>query len=174
MRVARLLTGLLAVLLLASSSAWAAAREYEIKAAFIYNFALFIEWPPGLMQGNLVVGVLGHDDYGDALDELTSHTVAQNHVVVKRIASLDEAAQCQILVVSPSEAPRYSQIFSALRGKSVLTIGETPGFAAQGGCIGFVPYRSRLRFEINTDALKQGNLKASAKLLSLATIVTGH
>ncbi|HEY4003266.1 MAG TPA: YfiR family protein [Candidatus Xenobia bacterium] len=171
----------LVVLLFSAAPLWAqhdvgnSTREYDIKAAFVYNFALYVDWPAGTIKdGNIVFGVLGKNEYDGSLDELTKHSINNNHIVIKQVNSLDDAAQCQVLIVSPSEEPRYAQIFAALKGKPVLVVGETPDFAAKGGCIGFIAYRSRLRFEINLNALKQQGLSASSKLLNLATIVNGH
>jgi hypothetical protein len=179
-RVNRLLLVLLGlVLTLSCGAAWSqgsgagGTKEFDIKTGFVYNFMQFVEWPAGTFKDTFVVGTLGKDDYGDSLPVLTHHAVGASPITLQRLTSVDQAAQCQALIIMRSETDHLGQILAALKGKPVLTISDDTDFAAKGGCIGFVYYRSRLKFEINTDALKRDNLKCNSRLLSLATIVTG-
>lgn len=166
----RLWMALFLIFLSVSSVAFAATREYEIKAAFIYNFAQFIEWP-ATGRTTFNIGVIGKDDYGDALQALDKHSIDNKPITISKVANVADAANLDVLVVGASEDSHLPELLNAVKGKPVLTIGETSNFAERGGCIGFVLYRSRLRFEINAAALRANNLKASSKLLSLATVI---
>ncbi len=90
---------------------------------------------------------------------------------VHRIEDLEPNCDCQILFVPAAQYKRFRQAAGGLRASGVLTVGETPGFAAQGGVINFKLEGDRLRFEINIDAAERERLRISSKLLSLAEIV---
>lgn len=146
------------------------ANEYQVKAAFIFNFAKFVEWPNDAFGdgGALVVGVVGDDPFGSALDQLNGNTVNGRRLMVKRFRSGDSLRSCQILFVSNSEQRRLGKIMDSVRGSSVLTIGETPQFNQAGGIIRFVVQNNKVRFEINAAAAGQARLRISSKLLALS------
>jgi hypothetical protein len=150
------------------------AREYDVKAAFLFNFASFVEWPPESFQagnGPLVIGVLGTDPFGHALDEIVSDQRSRDHaLIVCRFNRLEEMPHCHILFVSSSEARHMKEIFRRLHGQPVLTVGDFPGFAEAGGAIGFVT-TNRVGLEINPEAVRAANLVVSAKLYKVARIV---
>jgi hypothetical protein len=152
-----------------------APTEYEMKALFLYNFAKFVEWPrdaAGTTNAPFVIGVLGEDPFGDVLDEtLRGKTVGGRTVVVRRFMRAKDARVCQMVFVSASEHRHLRSIFDSLRGAKVLTVGETPDFALQGGIINFTLQDNRVHFEINVEAAQSAGLKISSKLLSLARIV---
>ena len=153
----------------------ALSREYRIKAAFLYNFATFVQWPAHAFKdarSPLTLCVLGDDPFGAAFDRaIVGKTVAGRKMVVARFEDLQRLAACQILFISSSERNRLSKIFSTLKGSSVLTVGDTDGFAHQGGIINFTVEENRIRFEINEHAAERAGLKISSKLLNLAAIV---
>jgi len=153
--------------------------EYQIKAAFLYNFAKFIEWPPEAFaqkESPFVIGILGDNPFGTDLEKAVHNkTVNDRPLEVKECRSVTEATNCHILFISSSEKKpsasekkRLSEIFAGLRGNSVLTVGETDGFTENGGMINFVQESNKIRFRISDDAAKAARLKISSKLLSLA------
>ena len=149
-----------------------ARSEYHLKAAFLFNFAKFIEWPPQAYANTdspLVIGVLGDNPFGTALEETIRNKVIDGRtVVVKPIPSLSAATNCQILFISTSEKHRLKEILDSLRGSSVLTVGETDHFTEAGGMINFVLEGNKIRFQINDQTARGAKLKVSSKLLSLA------
>lgn len=151
-------------------------REYEVKAAFIYNFAKYVEWPAGSFDHTdapFVIGVVGADPFGGRLDRaVTGKTINGHPFQVKRIRWGAEMKECHILFVSASEKNRVSQLGAALQGASVFSVGDCAGFASHGGIAGFIMEQGRVRFEINAEAAKRSHLVVSSKLLALAKIVT--
>ena len=148
------------------------ADEYALKAAFLYNFAKFVEWPAQTFRTPrepFDICVLGQNPFGSALDDIVrGKTVGERSMEVRQIGAVQEARQCQILFVSSSERKRLSALFDALKGASVLTVGEMDGFAASGGVVNFKPDGERLRLEIDQEAAGRAGLRISSKLLSLA------
>jgi hypothetical protein len=151
--------------------------DYEVKAAFLYNFARFVEWPAeaGPDPGTpFVIAILGRDPFGAVLDEtVAGKTVGGRPIEVRRVARVDEARDAQIVFVSPSERANVAAILKALERPGILTVGDTDGFATQGGAINFTVHARRVRFEINPAAAEQARLKMSSQLLKLALLVPG-
>lgn len=153
------------------------SKEYLVKAIFLRNFIQFVEWPDTLFQdasSPLVIGVLGNDPFGDALDKSIRDEKVKTHpLVVKRSRRLEELKPCHVLFICKSEEGRLDQILAALAGGGggVLTIGETDGFARRGGIINLFLQDNKVRFEINKDAADRSGLKISSHLLSLAKLV---
>jgi hypothetical protein len=147
-----------------------APNEYRVKAAFILNFARFIEWPNDAYgdSGSLVVGIVGDDPFGGSFDQLNGNMVNGRRIAVKHLSANDYLKGCQILFVSSSERGRLGRILESVRGGSVLTIGEVAQFNQSGGVIKFVIHDDKVRFEINTGAANQARLKISSKLLALS------
>jgi hypothetical protein len=167
------LLGLL--LLMAAVGAGAQApqpSEYQLKAAFLFNFAKFVEWPPEAFAepgAPFIIGVLGDNPFGGELERtIQGKSINGRPLKVKEFASLAEAKGCQILFVSNSETKRLPAIFSGLQGSNVLTVGESAPFAENGGMINFVLENNKIRFQINDQAARNAGLKISSKLLSLA------
>ena len=163
--------------------AWTQSRpttEYEVKAAFLFNFAKFIEWPPNGFaspQSPMAICVLGENPFGNILDDtLGGKMIGNRPLEARRLRDKAEARHCQVVFVSSSESARLAEIIESLRGANVLLVGESNGFAASGGTIQFTIGDSRVRFTINIDAVNRANLMFSSKLLSLAKIVhdQGH
>jgi len=149
--------------------------EYQVKAAFLYNFTKFVDWPQTSgndTQGPLEICVIGDDPFGDDLDKIVKgKSVNERPLVVRRLRGAVDARTCSIAFVSSSERGHLRPILEALRGTSVLSVGDTPGFAKMGGVINFILQDNRVRFEINVDAAQRARLKISSKLLSLAKVV---
>ncbi len=149
--------------------------EYDVKAAFLYNFAMYVEWPsetPAGETGDFVIGVLGDDPFGPSLDAMArERSVGGRRVVVKRFASMEQYVPCHILFVSRGNGLPLSEILSKADRAHVLVVGETKGFASDGGMVNFYIEDSKVRFEINPDAAELAGLSISSKLLRLASIV---
>jgi len=152
-----------------------AASEYQVKAAFLFNFAKFVEWPPNSFSdasAPLRICVFGQDPFGQELRDITNEkTVNGRKLEVSNVADLQQARKCQILFISSSEKKRTQQMLTGLSGMGVLTVGDTKGFAEQGGMINFVLENDRVQFEVSRKAAEQAGLKISSKLLSVAKLV---
>ena len=146
--------------------------EYELKAAFLYNFAKFVEWPPEAFAGDrspLTICVHGTDPFGDTLDNVVrGESLGERSLLVQRPESLDGLRDCHVLFVSRSERTRFAEILSRVQGEPVLTVGDTDGFLKAGGVISFVLEENKVRFQINPEAAERSRLKISSKLLRLA------
>lgn len=153
-------------------------RELEVKAVFLFNFAQFVEWPAEAFsdaRSPIVIGVLGDDPFGDLLDEAVSGEVVKNRtLVVERYDRAEQARTSHILFISPSESEKYGEIFGALQGRAVLTVGETDDFTRQGGMVRFITEERRIRLRVNLAANKAGGLTISSALLRLAEIVNAE
>ena len=148
--------------------------EYQVKAAFLFNFAKFVEWPPAAFadaKSPIVIGILGDNPFGEDLAKTVRDKTVNNRPITikKEFRSLADATNCHILFISTSEKQRLPEIFKGLRGASVLTVGETDRFTETGGMINFVTGGNKIRFQINVEAAKSAGLKVSSKLLSLAS-----
>jgi len=152
-----------------------APSEYQVKAAFLFNFGKFVEWPQSSFaspQAPFWVCVLGEDPFGSSLDDTLRAKAIDGHPVsVTRIKGATSARGCQIVFVSASEKARLPAILGSLRGWNALVVGESEGFAAAGGGIQFLLEENRVRFAINPDAIRRAGLQASSRLLALAKIV---
>ena len=151
--------------------------EYQLKAAYLYHFAQFVDWPPAAFpQPNspLIIGVLGENPFGKDLPHTVEGKVLSNHpLVVQEYHSLAEMTNnCHILFISSSEKKRLPEIFAALKSTSVLTVSEVDHFTENGGMVNFVLKSDRIRFQINEGTVEKAGLKMSFKLLSLASEVT--
>ena len=146
--------------------------EARLKSAFIFNFAKFVEWPSDAFSepnSPLVVGVVGKDILGPALEQLIQgKSVNGRPMVVRRFAVGQELKPCHILFVSGKNEGNLAQILQGARGSSILTVGETDGFLKAGGIIRFVTVKDRLQFEISSANAGQVGLKISSKLLQLS------
>jgi YfiR/HmsC-like len=151
------------------------SSEYELKAAFLFNFAKFVDWPPKAFAGPespFLVCVLGTDPFGITLDNaLREKVIAEHPASVARVKRVADISGCQILFVAASESHLLPEVLAKLRGQCVLVIGETNDFASSGGVIQFTLEDNRVRFFINPDAADRAGLKISSKLLALAKIV---
>ncbi len=146
--------------------------EYQVKAAFLYNFAKFVDWPGDALgngNGPLVIGVIGDDPFGGALDQaINGKTVKGRTLVVRRLKWGQDLRSCHVLFISSSEQKRLREIIESLRGASVLTVGDMGQFNQHGGIINLILEANKVRFEINSRGADQARLRISSKLLSLA------
>lgn len=144
--------------------------EAKVKAAFLYNFAKYVEWPSSAFDGGgspLVIGVIGSGPMSDALESVVDgKTVGGRRLVIRHLKWNDNLASVQELFV-PADQMSGSAKLEPLKSKPILIIGESAGFARRHGAINFVVVGSRVRFEINESAAGQAGLTISSKLLSL-------
>ncbi|MBI3667943.1 MAG: YfiR family protein [Acidobacteria bacterium] len=152
-----------------------AALEYQVKAAFLFNFAKFVEWPAeklGDGSNPIIVGILGKDPFGSSIDEtFRGKTVNGRDVIVRRISQASDAGRCHILFVASSEKGRLEEILLSVASSSVLTVSEIKQFVERGGMISFTTDENKVRLEINVGAAERAGVKISSKLLKLAQVV---
>jgi hypothetical protein len=151
------------------------ADEYKIKGAFLYRFARFVEWPSQSQVGSddeIRICVLGNDEVTSILSEmLEGRRAGSRDVMVRRLDDLADVAWCRIFFITKFAEMEPEYVFNSLGATSILTVGETAGFAANGGMVNFTGDRSKVRFEINQGAARRAGLKISSKLLRLAELV---
>jgi hypothetical protein len=152
------------------------AEEYDVKAAFLFNFTKFVEWPEGSFNDSsspIVIGIIGDDPFGDSLLHIVAgQTVQGRWIVIRKERFGDDLRRCQVLFISTSERPHSTQILAGLQDASVLTVSDIDGFAEAGGAMQFVTEENRVRFIVNLDAARQSKLRVSAKLLALARVIS--
>jgi hypothetical protein len=170
-----LLSGLLLFITLGSREAQGQSKEYQIKAAFLFNFAQFVQWPSASFTNDnapFCIGILGDDPFGAALEEtIQGETINSRKLRVQRARNFDDLQGCQLIFVSKSEESRLGEIFSKLDSKPILTVSDIDSFAQNGGAINFYLQGNKVRFEINPSSVHRGGLKISSQLLSLGKIV---
>lgn len=153
----------------------AVAPEYNVKAAFLFNFAQFVTWPEEAFEDKnapLVVGILGEDPFGGYLDQtVSSETVNGHPLEVRRYTDATQAADAHILFVNLPRQDKLDKALKDLKGHPVLTVGDTQSFARSGGMIRFYTENNRIRLRVNLDEVKAADLAISAKLLKLAVVV---
>ena len=166
---AALLLTLFSALLHAQS---AKPTEYEVKAAYLYNFGKFVRWPEGAAAGSantFFICVIGKDPFGKSLDAtLEGASWKGKPVIAKRITSVDQAADCQVLFIPASEAEQWSQLQPTLQKLPILTVSDAPRFARRAGMIEFLLSENRVRFEVNLEAAEKAGLSLSSQLLKVA------
>jgi hypothetical protein len=150
--------------------------EYRVKAALLYNFAKFVDWPAEAFAGPsapLTLCILGKDPFGQALDDFAAgKKIGTRAFVVKRITDAHQTAGCHILFVSHSEPARVLAIIAAAKQTGILTIGEAGSATSEGLVINLTLEGGKVRFEINITEADKEKLRLSSRLLSLATSVT--
>jgi len=148
--------------------------EYQVKAAFLYNFAKFIDWPPTafLRPDDPFTICLAGDPFAGALDKVIQGEVLNGRKLsIRRMTAADSAAGCQIVYVAPMQERRYAETNAVPLNSPILTVGETEDFINNGGMIRFIQTGHRIQFQINADAVSRTSLKVSSRLLRLAEIV---
>jgi hypothetical protein len=150
-------------------------KEYAVKAAFLYHFIEFVEWPEAVFpesDGTITIGVLGDDPFGAVLDKaVMDETVRGRKVVVRRFRDVGDVASCHVLFISKSETGKLPVILKHLEDTPVLTVSEVDGFTDRGGVMNFYIEKNKVRFEINQGSASRKGLKISSKLLCLGRIV---
>jgi hypothetical protein len=149
--------------------------EYDIKAAFLFNFGQFVDWPAHAFAdpaSPLVICVLGDDPFGRTLDDIVRGESIEGHALqVRRARDASQLDVCHILFIDRSMRASLREILSTRTNRATLTVGDFEGFAREGGMIRFVMVGQKMRLHINLDAAKAAQLSISSKLLRPATIL---
>jgi hypothetical protein len=176
----RVRTAALVILLAASRLTLASPQEqapveYQVKAAFLLNFAKFVQWPNSVFRDEkspITVCVFRYDPFGSVLDEmLRGKSVNNRELIARRITDFQQLPSCHLIFVSDRESRRLPEVLASVKNGSFLIVGESGSFAERGGGIQFFLEDNKLRFAVNLDALARSRLTVSSKLLALARIV---
>ncbi len=155
----------------------ASYTEYQVKALFLLNFAKYVDWPTEAFadaNAPLIISVVGEDHFGDSLQKAVDSKIVNGRpILIRQVVTDDDLAKCHILFISDSEKSRLPAILEKVRGKPVLTVGESEHFAESGGVIGFVRKDGKIRLEIDLNPARLAGLRISSKLLSVADVVRG-
>ena len=158
-----------------SARADGVSREYQLKAAFVFNFSQFIEWPEEAFASKdspFVVTIVGQDPFAGAIEQaMAGKSVGTHPVVIKHVDAIAKFDRCQILFVPATEDQSIVNVLRRVIANSpVLTVGESDAFIQSGGAIRFYTEDNKIRFEVNQEAAASARLKISSKLLRLARI----
>jgi len=149
--------------------------EYRVKAAFLYNFAKFVDWPAEAFATPgepFSICVLGNDPFGQSLDDvIAGRAIGGRPVVVRRISDARQTGGCQILFVTSSAGKHVVSALAAMKRSGVLTVGEAGNSTSEGLIINFTLEAGKVRFEIDLLAAADEKLRFNSRLLSLATVV---
>ncbi len=174
---------LMVVLAVTHTNAYArikAQPEYKIKAAYLYNFLLFAEWPEHNEQETsektITIGIIGKDPFGDSFDEVEGRFIKskKKKLIIKRFGPYKKGLnlkQCHILFIASSERNNCEELLVAVEGSPVLTVSDFDGFLESGGMINLVKFRRKIRWEINQTPVKKAKLRLSSQILRNAVRV---
>ncbi len=156
-----------------NKSSTTVSSEYLLKAAFIYKFINFVDWPSELKKQDNYFNlcILGENPFGEAIFVFDGKKIRNKILKVRLIHSLSEVKECRILYISHSERRRLKRIIKDIGSSPVLTVGDFKGFAKKGGMINLVKLSNRIKFEINVSSAQRAGLRISSKLLNLAVKV---
>ncbi len=170
---------LITVLTLCSPQTGAAGSsrlsEHEVKAAYLYNFAKYVEWPANtllLENSPLTFCIIGQSPLNSVMESFGTNTIKNRQLAMQQLGYNEDLSKCNILFISSDYKTSLHKILAATVHRSILTVSDIKGFAAAGGIIEFVPVNDKIRFAINNRAARQANLRISSHLLKLATTVT--
>ncbi len=157
------------------------SREYRVKAAFLYNFINFVDWPKDKLSkenNSISIGIIGKDPFGNAFEPIKNKQVKGKKVVIKRLDGYKELKDsgeqiksirlCHLLYICPSEKEKVREIIDLIKDHNVLTVGDTKYFLETGGIINFLLEDNKVCFEVNKTAAERAELKIRSKLLRLA------
>ncbi len=149
-------------------------QEYDIKAAFIYNFAKYVSWPEKTFtfkKEPLILGLLGKHPFGSKINALDGKKIHKRTLKVITIKNYAQATKCHLLYISSSESRNLKNIWPFLKTKNILTISDMDNFAESGGMIELIVKDDKIRFIINPQAATRAGLSISSQLLKLAIIL---
>jgi hypothetical protein len=151
------------------------ASEEAVKAAFLYRFLNYVEWPPGALpsaDAPYVIGVAEDEDVADELDGIVAHRKVNNRkIILKRLHDGDSASGLQVLFIGRSDRARRAAWIKSIQQQPVLIVTETPGALEQGSMINFVVVDQRVRFEASLAAIERARLKVNSRMLAVAVAV---
>lgn len=160
-------------------------REYQIKAAFLYNFMQFVDWPEEKVSDTndpIILGIIGDDPFGDAFKPIESKRIKGKKSLIKRFEGIEKLKksddkgqskielirQCHLLFICSSEKENLKDVINLVSGYDILTVGETPNMLESGGIVNFLLDENKVRFEINLSTARRENIKIRSQLLRLA------
>ncbi|HEX3582871.1 MAG TPA: YfiR family protein [Thermoanaerobaculia bacterium] len=168
---------LLAVIAVGSGTARAetAPAESRIKTEFLLHFVQFVEWPKSVLPPGapIVIGIVGSDPFGRAIEELTGKRANGHTLVIRRLRWNDVLTGCHVVFFSSREGEHLAVVLAATRGRSILTVGDAGHFVTRGGVIELVASQGGIDFDVNTEAAAQAHLRISSKLLQVAHALRG-
>jgi len=148
--------------------------EYQIKAAFLFNFTRFIHWPATAYTANdapFVIGIIGNDPFGTYLDDIVKGEEVDGHrIIVRRYRDVADVMDCQLLFVSSADPVRLKEILLPIVKQNILTVGDAERFIDAGGIVRFFKEQNRIKMEVKLAAAKSAQLEISAKLLKVALV----
>ncbi len=149
-------------------------REYQIKAAFLFNFTQFVEWPATCFSTDkspFIIGILGENPFGSYLEDMVNGEKVNGHpLVVQHFKTLEEIKICHVLFINLPQTSKLEQVIANLKGRNILTVSDMTDFLQEGGILRFFKKNNKIQFRINPEASKKTNLIISSKLLRLAEI----
>lgn len=160
----------LALFLLAGPARSEELPEYRLKAAFLYNFAVFTEWPADV-GSTINLCIHGADPFGSELDSLQGKKVGERSLAVHRKAQREALNACQIVFIASTAADQLPRVLDTVRGLPVLTVADTPGAMQLGVALNMQVTQGRITFEANLKSARAARLNLSSRLLRLATEV---
>ena len=148
------------------------ADEYRVKAAFLYKFGSYIEWPSGSFaraDSPVTIGVMGADTLADELTQIVvGRNVNGRPVRVRKLRPGDPIAGLHVLFVGRADSGRLAEILAAAKGRALLTVTESEEALELGSMINFVVVDDKVRFDVAPPPADSGNLRISARLLGVA------
>lgn len=184
-----------AVIAIRASDTAATTQEYQVKAAFLYNFIQFVDWPEEKIadkDSSITIGIIGNDPFGKAFDPIIHKQVKGKSVIMERFESFEKLKnsagndkpesghgfealkKCHLLFICSSEQKNLKEIIDVVKDQPILTVGEMEGFLEAGGIINWFVEEKKIRFEINIAAAKQAGLEIRSNLLRLAKRIVGE
>lgn len=159
-----------------SRCAETSSGEYSLKAAFIYNFSKFMDWPDNAFHGKneFCIATLGRTPLDRSLAALSGRPVHGRTIVFRQVATAEEATRCQVLFIGRSELSRMDAILETLRDLPVLTIADRADFSKRGGMLTLDQENGRIVFDINYRETQRSRLKPSSQLMKLARKIYGR
>ncbi len=149
--------------------------EYKIKAAYLYNFSKFTDWPDERAfaeQNSFSICILGEDPFGSVITPIENKKAHKHPIKLLYFSQLDAGVgQCKLLFIAETDTYHVQSILLALSDTNILTVGESSDFALSGGMIGFVIQNGRVQFQINKQVAKNAQLKFDPRLLKLGQVV---
>jgi len=147
------------------------SREYELKAAYLLNFARFIYWPQNAFKDDpdtFYICVYGINPFGDNLDWMSDKKINKKHVKFVYVSDFKYAESCHIVYIGKSDKKEYLSLIDTYSKKTVLTVSDIEGFSESGGMIGFVRVENKMKFEINVNKSTESGIKYRSQLLEVA------
>lgn len=151
-------------------------NEYAQKSIFLLNLARLVEWPneDKMPEQALNFCFIGDDSFGDTLNNIRDKTVRGWALIIRKHIKFDDIASCHLLFIDASERDNLESILAFTAERPILTVGDVPDFAMQGGIVNLINYQERIVLEINLDAAQRTQLRISSRLLSLARLIEEH